>query len=231
MTALSEQPMRTIATFLALSLSTSTIAVGVARELRTARDGPQSGGQPETCGRVVKVSSGCRGELQVRATNLSLTVKIPERSRPRFQPLRETYSSAEVCVAALPSKPGHSFSVEIDDPSKVRIVTVPTNQAVSADVYDDKSPGVLPPKLLSQVAPRYTREAMERKLQGDVELEAVVLANGKVGPVRLTQPLDPCGGLDDEAIAAARQWRFSPGVKDGQPVPVRVTLILSFRLH
>jgi TonB family protein len=58
-----------------------------------------------------------------------------------------------------------------------------------------------------------------------------VLANGKVGPVRVTLPLDPCGGLDDEAIAAARQWRFSPGMKDGQPVPVRVTLILSFRLH
>ena len=223
--------MRTSATFLALFLSTGMIVAGAAAELRTRRDGPQSGGQSETCGRVVKVFIGCKGELQVRATNLSLTVKIPERSRPHFQSLRDTYLSADVCVAALPPKPGHSFSVEVDDPRKVRIVNEPPNQVLSADVYDSKSPELIPPKLRSQVEPRYTRDAMQRKLQGDVELEAVVLANGKIGPVRVTRPLDPCGGLDDEAILAARQWRFSPGMKDGQPVPMRVTIVLSFRLH
>jgi hypothetical protein len=110
--------MRTIATFLALSLSTGTITVGVARELRTRRDGLQSSAQPETCGLVVKVSTACKGELQVRAKDLSLTVKIPERNRPLFPPLRGTYSSAEVCVAALPPKPGHSFSVEINGQSR-----------------------------------------------------------------------------------------------------------------
>jgi TonB family protein len=37
-------------------------------------------------------------------------------------------------------------------------------------------------------------------------------------------------GLDDEAIKAARQWRFKPGTRFGQPVPVLVEIEMSFRL-
>jgi TonB family protein len=43
--------------------------------------------------------------------------------------------------------------------------------------------------------------------------------------------LDTVNGLDDAAIAAARQWRFEPARLSGQPVAVEVTLILEFRQH
>jgi TonB family protein len=73
---------------------------------------------------------------------------------------------------------------------------------------------------------------MRAKVQGTVELEAVVLPDGCVGDVRVVKSLDRFHGLDDEAIAAAREWLFAPGRdRDGRPIPVLVTLILEFRIH
>jgi protein TonB len=72
---------------------------------------------------------------------------------------------------------------------------------------------------------------MRAKVQGEVELEAVVNPDGSVDRVRVTRSLDSTFGLDQEAIKAVRQWRFMPGTLKGQPVPVRVTVVLSFTLR
>jgi TonB family protein len=88
--------------------------------------------------------------------------------------------------------------------------------------------GISPPQLVRQVQPKYTADALRAKIEGDVELEAVVKADGTVGDVRVSRSLDP--GLDAEAVKAARMWLFKPGTdRDGRPVPVIVTLMLSFR--
>jgi TonB family protein len=90
--------------------------------------------------------------------------------------------------------------------------------------------GISPPSLIRQVEPKYTQDAMRARIQGDVELEAVVNADGKVGDVRVTRSLDNRFGLDENAVLAAKQWLFTPGHdRDGRAVPVIVTLILSFR--
>jgi TonB family protein len=57
------------------------------------------------------------------------------------------------------------------------------------------------------------------------------MPDGTVGDVRVTKSLDPIFGLDQEAIKAARGWRFAPGTRQGQPVPVLVTIELSFTLR
>ena len=56
----------------------------------------------------------------------------------------------------------------------------------------------------------------------------VVLPDGTVGDVRITQSLDP--GLDEEAVKAARQWVFAPGTRFGEPVAVQVGIELYFNL-
>ncbi len=91
--------------------------------------------------------------------------------------------------------------------------------------------GVTDPSLVRQEQPKYTSDAMRAKIQGIVELEAVVLPNGTVGDVRIVKSLDARYGLDQEAIRAARAWLFRPGMLQGKPVAVLVTLILEFRLH
>ncbi len=91
--------------------------------------------------------------------------------------------------------------------------------------------GITLPRVLREVKPQYTADAMRAKVQGSVVLECVVMPDGSVGDVRVTRSLDPVFGLDQEAIKAARQWRFSPGIREGQPVPVYVTIELTFTLR
>jgi TonB family protein len=57
------------------------------------------------------------------------------------------------------------------------------------------------------------------------------MPDGSVGEVKVTRSLDPIFGLDQEAIKAAKQWKFMPGTRFGQPVPVLVTIELSFTLR
>ena len=91
--------------------------------------------------------------------------------------------------------------------------------------------GVTTPRLLREVAPEYTAEAMRARIQGTVWLEVVVLPDGTVGNVTVTKSLDRVFGLDEQAIAAARQWRFAPGTRLGEPVAVLVSLELFFNLR
>lgn len=91
--------------------------------------------------------------------------------------------------------------------------------------------GCADPQLIHQVDPKYTSEAMRAKLQGNVQIEAVVQKDGRVGEMRLTQSLDKQFGLDDEAMKAAKQWMFRPATCQGAAVDMIVTLELEFRLH
>jgi protein TonB len=91
--------------------------------------------------------------------------------------------------------------------------------------------GVEIPRVLHEVKPQYTADAMRAKVQGVVELEAVVLPDGSVGDVQVTRSLDRTFGLDNEAIKAVKQWRFAPGTRLGQPVPVLVSVELTFTLR
>jgi len=91
--------------------------------------------------------------------------------------------------------------------------------------------GVSTPQLLREVTPKYTAEAMRAKVQGVVLVQAVVLPDGTVGDVTVQKSLDAIFGLDAEAIKAAKQWRFRPGMRFGEPVAVLVTIELSFTLR
>jgi len=90
--------------------------------------------------------------------------------------------------------------------------------------------GVVPPTLLKQVRPNYTTEALRLRIQGTVMLEVVVGRDGIPLAIRITRSLDP-GGLDEEAIAAVREWRFTPGRVADVPVDVLVTIQLDFRVQ
>ena len=91
--------------------------------------------------------------------------------------------------------------------------------------------GVESPRVLRSVDPRYTAEAMRAHVTGVVWLEAVVLPDGTVGDIQITKSLDSVFGLDEEAVKAAKQWRFVPGTRFGEPVAVLVSIELSFNLR
>jgi protein TonB len=89
--------------------------------------------------------------------------------------------------------------------------------------------GVVGPVLVTEVKPVYTAEALRLKIQGSVFLEAVVGIDGIPTGVRVTRPLFQ--GLDEAAVAAAREWRFLPGRIGTTPVDVLVTIQMDFRIH
>jgi TonB family protein len=91
--------------------------------------------------------------------------------------------------------------------------------------------GVESPQLLREVTPKYTAEAMRAKVQGVVLIQAVVLPDGTVGDVTVLRSLDRNFGLDEEAIKAAKRWRFRSGTRFGEPVAVLVTIELTFTLR
>jgi protein TonB len=98
-------------------------------------------------------------------------------------------------------------------------------------IYEAGVGGVSNPKLIREVKPNFTSDAMRAKIQGVVVMEVVVLADGSVDPagIRITKSLDR--GLDEQAVIAVTQWRFSPSVRLGQPVASRVIVELSFTLR
>jgi protein TonB len=89
--------------------------------------------------------------------------------------------------------------------------------------------GITAPTLVHEVKPDYTEEGRRRSLTGDVVLEIVVRSDGRVGTVRILQGLG--AGLDQRAVEAVRQWRFSPARRQGTPVDVMVEVAVEFRLR
>ncbi len=91
--------------------------------------------------------------------------------------------------------------------------------------------GVTSPQPVRQERPTYTAEAMRAKIQGTAVVEAVVMPDGSVGDVQIVKSLDPTFGLDQEALKAAKRWKFVPGTLRGTPVAVLVLIELTFTLR
>jgi len=91
--------------------------------------------------------------------------------------------------------------------------------------------GVENPVRIREVKPQYTPEAMRAKIQGTVELEAVISPEGKVTEVRVIRSLDKVFGLDEQARKAVLATPFIPCKKQGQPVACLVVFELQFTLR
>ncbi len=87
---------------------------------------------------------------------------------------------------------------------------------------------VTQPRILSKVEPQYSEEARKNKLQGSISISLVIDATGVPTQIAILRPLGL--GLDDQAIKAVSQWRFSPGTKNGAPVPVFTQIEVTFHL-
>jgi TonB family protein len=92
-------------------------------------------------------------------------------------------------------------------------------------------PNLTMPVVEQSAEPKYTPEALRAKIAGTVAVDLVVGPDGRVVRSRISRSLDPTFGLDRMAIEAASQWRFKPGLLNGQPASVLVTATMEFRLH
>lgn len=87
---------------------------------------------------------------------------------------------------------------------------------------------VVPAEIISKPVPVYTQEARSQRIEGEVLLEVVLEATGKLRVLRIVRGLGH--GLDDAAVHAAEQIRFKPALKDGQPSDSTAVLHIIFQL-
>jgi TonB family protein len=122
-----------------------------------------------------------------------------------------TQAEAEAIAAALRPRSG----------------AAPANQS---GPFTSQDGGVVLPVAKFKVNPTYPEEAQAAKITGLVILQAIVLADGTVGDVTVTQSLDKEYGTDQASVIAVKQWLFEPGTKDGKPVDVQIHITINFTL-
>jgi len=98
------------------------------------------------------------------------------------------------------------------------------------DAYRPGS-GVTTPIEVKRGTPRYTADAMRARVQGIVLVECIVATNGECTRIRVARGMEPSFGLNEEAVKAAQEWRFRPGTRRGEPVPVLITMEITFTLR
>jgi TonB family protein len=96
--------------------------------------------------------------------------------------------------------------------------------------------GVTAPVVLTSKEPQYTAAGMLAKLQGTVDLEVLVNADGTVGDARVLKGLDALlpdivAGLDANAIECVKTWTFVPGTILGRPTPIIQAVSVPFKLR
>ncbi len=87
--------------------------------------------------------------------------------------------------------------------------------------------GVKEPVLIYRKAPVYSDDGYKAKWRKVVRLSLVVGVDGRPDQVSVLEAVGL--GLDEQAVEAVTQWRFSPGLKGSRPVPVRAVVEANFR--
>ena len=91
------------------------------------------------------------------------------------------------------------------------------------------SAGVSPPRLVAKKEPSYGEASRQARIEGTVVLYVVISPDGKPEDVLVYRHLSP--DLDAEAVRTVRQWRFTSGMSNGQPVAVPVLIEVNFQLR
>jgi TonB family protein len=91
------------------------------------------------------------------------------------------------------------------------------------------SQGDRKPRLLSHTEPRYTDDARAKGIEGKVVLGFTVDHDGIPQSIQVKRSLYP--SLDQAAIEAVRDWRFTPAMKNGQPVSMWMEAEMEFNLY
>ncbi len=89
--------------------------------------------------------------------------------------------------------------------------------------------GVSAPRVIHSVEPQFTPEARQADFQGNVAIQLIVDSQGNPQNVRVVRHLGM--GLDERAIEAVRQYRFSPAMFQGHAVAVQLIIDVNFRLQ
>jgi protein TonB len=87
---------------------------------------------------------------------------------------------------------------------------------------------IRPPTKIKDARPLYPSIAQAARVEGMVIIETTIGPTGRVLDARVIKSIPL---LDDAALEAVRQWEFTPTLLNGSPVPVVLTVTVSFKLR
>lgn len=197
---------------------------------------------------VPLVATDALPQLRRSTTYVALTPEIPTVPPPRAPHVPQRSASPANRVAAPVVEPptlgDEPIAAPLDIPIGVGLVdgavdlpgTVIGAIPIAAPPSPPQAPAapvriggaIRPPQKLHHVAPDYPAIARSARVTGIVILEAVLGEDGAVRDVKLLRSIPL---LDQAAIDAVRQWRFTPTLLNGQPVPVIMTVTVAFNLN
>jgi TonB family protein len=126
-------------------------------------------------------------------------------------------------IASPPEGSGKHGTVQSTGFADQSVATQPTKKQVASNEAPTTDVAIL-----DKPRPEYTAEGRNLKLEGDVVLDVVFLANGSVQVSRLVSGLGH--GLDEAAARAAERIKFKPAMRDGQPTDFPARVRIEFRL-
>lgn len=164
------------------------------------------------------------------ATSQQFYVKIPTNSDTSPVGAANEYATHDICVTG---------TLELDDKDAMNIVVTRPEQIEVTD-HRPLAPfgkgahfmcevGIRDPEPVHEVRPDYTRKLMQERAEDDVIMDVVIDADGSVADARVLQGRYP--EMNDQALAAVRQWRFRPAQLNGVPVACVAMVDLTFRLR
>src|SRR5262245_17763351 len=147
-------------------------------------------------------------------------VVLPDGISPENDFEREVATSSRVgLVFGAASSPPEEFGWR-----EPRPVSPPPAPAVPSRLHS----GIQAPEKIADKAPVYPPIATAARVQGIVILEATIDESGQVVDVKVLRSVQM---LDAAAIDAVKQWRYSPALLNGAPIPVIVTVTVRFALN
>jgi len=115
-------------------------------------------------------------------------------------------------------------SIRVD--VEFNLKTAELNESIANDMATRIGPGVTPPQEVYRSDPVSPANGQSAASGGAVVLDAIIPENGIPRVIRVIRSLDWQFG--ESAINALKQWRFSPAMKDGNPVKVRMNVAVEF---
>lgn len=152
-----------------------------------------------------------------------------------FKPIQPESESAPVPQPVVQPQGPAPLQAEnsLPSPPAAAVTKSPRKMTTVAAVH--KPPKFLPDRLAAPLLkqnppPDYPNSARRRGYQGSVVLKVLVGADGRVAAAQIDQT---CGYaiLDRTALAAVRDWKFDPGIKDGKKVKMWVKVPVRFELQ
>jgi TonB family protein len=143
--------------------------------------------------------------------------------------IRKGSNAGVVGTVASAGVPGATGSSNAENYGRVASAGIPAATVASSVARQPAAePRTTTLEVLSKPPVRYTQEAKQLGVQGDVVLRVTFMADGQVVVDHVVRGLGH--GLDQEAAHEAQQIKFRPATRNGHAVDLTTDIVITFQL-